>query len=418
MRTLICLVLLFFISLNTIYPLPIIIASTTSDTIISNDDLEVIMLTWLTILLSDVPLDQVKKYELFHTLYVYRNQSLKLINQPYISSDIVFNITTYAYRAKELLENSTVVHIVNETGDYTLYYYNGSLIFSYVEYNSNTTLDKNIVYNSTIQAEEMFNKTLDANTVMYWRTVYSYLDDVPTEYVIIYLVTNISDTHKVYIATTAERVNNSYTYVYTIANYWFKNKTTFFGDWIILPEGADSLSDYYELLAYGVKWLSSNVYNGTSPGYLKQGSEYGYSPQAYPQIARALEKLARNIPQELNLTVEKGYALVLDEPLTRIVLCSGLGALINELINEVSKPSDTLTRILNSVASGTISGIICSKLNIALDISIEITVYPSGYSTQAVNEAITTAITYAMRGGGVLAVAMLTNMWYNKIKMM
>jgi len=45
------------------------------------------------------------------------------------------------------------------------------------------------------------------------------------------------------------------------------------------------------------------VYKGSSPGYV---------PTAYPQIARALEDLANNIPEELNLEVEKGYALTTD----------------------------------------------------------------------------------------------------------
>jgi len=32
----------------------------------------------------------------------------------------------------------------------------------------------------------------------------------------------------------------------------------------------------------------------------------GYVPTAYPQIAKALNDLANNIPKEINLEVEKG----------------------------------------------------------------------------------------------------------------
>jgi len=49
-------------------------------------------------------------------------------------------------------------------------------------------------------------------------------------------------------------------------------------------------------VADGVRRLSANVYKGSSPGYV---------PTAYPQIARALEDLANNIPEGLNLEVEK-----------------------------------------------------------------------------------------------------------------
>jgi hypothetical protein len=49
-----------------------------------------------------------------------------------------------------------------------------------------------------------------------------------------------------------------------------------------------------------------------SPGYFTRGKNSGYVPQAYPQIASALETLAINLPEEVNLSVEKGYVLIVD----------------------------------------------------------------------------------------------------------
>ncbi|PCN51175.1 hypothetical protein B6U99_00050 [Candidatus Geothermarchaeota archaeon ex4572_27] len=101
--------------------------------------------------------------------------------------------------------------------------------------------------------------------------------------------------------------------------YWFKDKTTFFGDWIVLPEGADSLSQYYELVADATLWLHENVYNGSSPGEV---------PTAYPQTAKYLNTLAKNIPSKMDLEVMKGYAVVVDTLWLVIVLCFAFGVLM------------------------------------------------------------------------------------------
>jgi len=47
---------------------------------------------------------------------------------------------------------------------------------------------------------------------------------------------------------------------------------------------------------------------------------------AYLQIANALNTLAKNIPQELNLEVEKGYALVTDFPVW-LAVCIAAGVI-------------------------------------------------------------------------------------------
>jgi len=74
------------------------------------------------------------------------------------------------------------------------------------------------------------------------------------------------------------------------------------------------------------------VYKGSSPGYV---------PTAYPQIARALEDLANNIPEELNLEVEKGYALVTDFPVVVIVAAIIASAIVGGVGTFVSVYSST-----------------------------------------------------------------------------
>jgi len=271
----------------------------------------VLQLTLIALALSDV--DEVERYELFNTLYIYRNGSEALVNEPYIPGDEVL-IATYAAKEVRDMIDSGEIQIVT-VGNTTVVLWNGAEVAIEIVRIEVVNRDEGW----TIYAEPLYNKTLDRNTVMYWRRVYANLSGYIAEYVLISLVRNVSQTHRVYVATVAERQGDRYLYAFTYANYWFKNKTTFFGDWIILPEGAPTLADYLRMVADGVRWLSANVYNGSSPGYV---------PTAYPQIARALDDLANNIPEELNLEVEKGYAVVTDVVWAAVLGGAVLGALI------------------------------------------------------------------------------------------
>jgi len=270
-------------------------------TVTDVDRSKLIMLAMIALMFSDIPLEQVERYELFNTLYIYRNGSVELVKSPYLPGDLVLNITRIV---AEIKRSTNISYAVSE-GRVDVYI-NGSLAF-FIEYGENLS-------SWDLWVGELRNKSIDSNTIMYWRWVRANFTNNFVDYYAIYLVRNVSDTHRVYIASVAELKPNysGYSYVFTYANYWFKNKATFYGDWIVLPEGASSLSDYYRLVAHGVKWLSQNVYNGTSPGYFTRGKNSGYVPQAYPQIANALEILASNIPAEINLPVEKGYALATD----------------------------------------------------------------------------------------------------------
>jgi hypothetical protein len=283
-------------------------------TVTDVDRSKLIMLAMIALMFSDIPLDQVERYELFNTLYIYRNGSVQLIKSPYLPGDIVLNITRIV---AEIKRSTNISYIVSEGRIYV--YINGSLDLI-IEYGENLS-------SWDLWVGELHNKSIDSNTVMYWRWVRANFTNNFVDYYVIYLIRNVSNTHRVYIASVAELKpdGSGYSYVFTYANYWFKNKTTFYGDWIILPEGASSLSEYYKLIAYGVKWLSQNVYSGSSPGYFTRGKNSGYVPQAYPQIANALETLASNIPAEINLPVEKGYALATDKLLAIAgIICAGV----------------------------------------------------------------------------------------------
>jgi len=280
---------------------------------------KMLQLALIALAFSDIPLDDVERYELFNTLYIYRNGSKVLVDEPYIPGDEVLNVT---YAAKEVRDKiqSGEIQIITE-GNATTVLWNGTEVMR-VE-----VVDGSEGW--TIYAEPMYNKTIDSNTIMYWRKIYANLSGYIAEYILVNLIRNVSQTHRIYIATVAEKQGDRYLYAFTYANYWFKNKTTFFGDWIILPEGAPTLADYYKIIADGVKWLSANVYKGSSPGYV---------PTAYPQIARALNDLANNIPQELNLEVEKGYALVTDI-LWKLAVA---GAIVGAIYNAVQYTLDWL----------------------------------------------------------------------------
>jgi len=264
-----------------------------------------LQLFMISLAFSSIPLDEVERYELFNTLYIYRNGSKILVGEPYIPGDEVLSATYAARNVRDMI-NSGEIQYVSE-GNTTKVIWNGAEIMSIEVVSNNESW--------TIYAEPMYNKTINSNTIMYWRKVYANLSGYIAEYILVYLTRNVSQTHRIYIATVAEKQGDRYLYVFTYANYWFKNKTTFFGNWIILPEGAPTLADYYRMIADGVKWLSTNIYKGSSPGYV---------PTSYPQIARALNDLANNIPQELNLEVEKGYALTTDIPAWFVVCIASL----------------------------------------------------------------------------------------------
>jgi len=273
---------------------------------------KMLQLALIALTFSDIPLDKVERYELFNTLYIYRNGSKVLVNEPYIPGDEVLNVTYAAKEVRDKIQSREIQYITE--GNVTTVLWNGTEVMR-IE-----VVDGDEGW--TVYTEPVYNRTLDSNTVMYWRKVYANLSGYIAEYILVNLIRNVSQTHRIYIATVAEKQGDRYLYAFTYTNYWFKNKTTFFGDWIILPEGAPTLADYYKMIADGVKWLSTNIYKGSSPGYV---------PTSYPQIAKALNDLANNIPKEINLEVEKGYALVTDV-VWKLVIAGVIGGAIRGAI--------------------------------------------------------------------------------------
>ena len=306
---------LFLISLIVISSAqPILVRADESEsTVPSLDDKNrVIMLYMVSMTLSSTPLNTSAKYELFHTVYTYRNGTLILNNSPYIPGEELEQSLPSALEARKLVENGTVTTFTNETGVYMNY--NGT-ISDAILYSNNKSWDMHV--------ESLYNNSLNNNTIIYWGNAKANLSGYIAEYNVIYLVANISDTHKVYITTVMEKLDNtSYGYVYTDARYWFKDKNTFFGDWIVLPEGAESLSQYYERVADAVQFLYNDVYKGSSPGYV---------PTSYPQIAKYLNILSKNIPEGYNLRVVKGYALVTDIVWTVIAARALAGATLGAI---------------------------------------------------------------------------------------
>ncbi|RSN75291.1 MAG: hypothetical protein DSO07_01355 [Thermoproteota archaeon] len=296
----------------------LILASSIQPVLVRAEDIEiavpslddrnrVIMLYMLGVALSTTPLNTSAKYELFHTVYMYRNGTLNLVNSPYISGEELEQPLNYALETRRMMENGTLTTFKNETGIYVAY--NGTISDALLFVNNGSW---------DMELGPLYNTSLNNNTMIYWRSVKANFSGQLIEYNLIQLIANISDTHKVYITTIGEKLNDtSYSYVYTEAMYWFKDKNTFFGDWIILPEGADSLDQYYEMVANAVQFLYNDVYKGSSPGYV---------PTSYPQIAKYLNILSKNIPLGYNLRVIKGYALVTDFVISMLV-GAAMGAL-------------------------------------------------------------------------------------------
>jgi len=262
------------------------------------DQFDLMTMFLAALVLTDAPLNNVEKYELFHTVVINQSGSLELRNEPYIPADVLLNLTKMAYEGRKAFENGTITYSLAERNDSIL-----------AEIREGDSLLENITFYPSgdrgwdFHFEELYNVTIDSNTVLTYGNVVANVSNTMKNYRLLYYVSNISNTHKLYIVTIAEINDSEYSKVLTIATYHFKEKKVFFGDWILLPYGAPSLSDYYITIANTLKWLHENVY---------EKSDSNYKPQAYPLIADHIQKLANSLPAEVNLRVVRGYALALD----------------------------------------------------------------------------------------------------------
>jgi len=264
------------------------------------DDVSLIVNTIVASLsLMDAP--QPEKYDLFYTAYV-NSSGITIVNKPLIPG---LNLTEYvrlALLVKQLYKNGTLYFTANETGIYG--WINGTLTFALTTTPVEGALALNFANWTTTQ--------LDSNT---WLN-YTWVEANGSKFLLLAYVRHISATHKFYVFTLAEEAGERYARAFTWANYWFKNKTTYFGDWVVV-EGADSLSAYYVAMANAVNALAD-----------KWKKDKGYVPQSYPQIARALGQISRAVAgTRIDLPVDKGYGLVTD-PLPLAVKAGLLAAAI------------------------------------------------------------------------------------------
>jgi len=121
------------------------------------------------------------------------------------------------------------------------------------------------------------------------------------EYLALVYVRHINESHKLYVITLAQVDGGRYSLAFTWANYWFKNKTVYFGDWVVVAN--TTLSGYYAALSMAVDALAKKW----------QASDKQYKPQAYPQISQALREISRGVAgTDIDKPLGRGYALVTD----------------------------------------------------------------------------------------------------------
>jgi hypothetical protein len=121
------------------------------------------------------------------------------------------------------------------------------------------------------------------------------------EYLALVYVRHINESHKLYVITLAQVDGGRYSHAFTWANYWFKNKTVYFGDWVVVAN--TTLSGYYAAMSRAVDALAKKW----------QASDKQYKPQAYPQISQALREISRAVAgTDIDKPLGRGYALVTD----------------------------------------------------------------------------------------------------------
>jgi len=131
------------------------------------------------------------------------------------------------------------------------------------------------------------------------------------EYLALVYVRHINESHKLYVITLAQVDGRRYSLAFTWANYWFKNKTVYFGDWVVAAN--TTLSGYYAAMSRAVDTLAKKW----------QASDKQYKPQAYPQISQALREISRAVAgTDIDKPLGRGYALVTDIIIKAIIASS------------------------------------------------------------------------------------------------
>lgn len=242
--------------------------------------------------LVDVPEALLPRYELFHTAYVTQS-GITIVDSPLVPGG---NVTEMALLAKALYHDLRQWHdadqlqiVVNETGIYA--YLNGTLAYAVA------AAPQDAAGWLAVEFGNWTSKQLPNAWLNYTRVKTDGKD-----WLFLYYVEYINETHRLFVITLAEVENGGYGRVFTWANYWFKDKTVYFGDWVVV-EGNFTLSQYYALLSTAVDRLAKKW----------QASDKQYKPQAYPQISQALMTISRAVAgTDIDTTLRRGYALVTD----------------------------------------------------------------------------------------------------------
>jgi hypothetical protein len=148
------------------------------------DRSKLIMLAMIALMFSNIPLEQVEKYELFNTLYIYRNGNVELVRSPYIPGDIVLNITKMVVEVKRnmssisvsspsegvvniVLSNVTIYGVTISYGNVTIARVDNSTIKVFANgIEIATAILGGEVSSWSIVLGELHNKVIDSNTVV------------------------------------------------------------------------------------------------------------------------------------------------------------------------------------------------------------------------------------------------------------
>ncbi len=121
------------------------------------------------------------------------------------------------------------------------------------------------------------------------------------EYLALAYIRHINESHKLYVITLAQVDGGRYSAAFTWANYWFKNKTVYFGDWVVVAN--TTLSGYYAAMSRAVDALAKK----------RQASDKQFMPKAYRQISQALKEISKAVAKtDIDKPLDRGYALVTD----------------------------------------------------------------------------------------------------------
>ena len=240
---------------------------------------------------------------------------------------------------KEAYEKGFLTYTANETGFYA--YYNGTLALA---------VEKADGDGWSVKFGEWTSRQLDVNTRLNFTTLWINANGTVLEYLALMYVRHINESHKLYVITLAQVDGGRYSLAFTWANYWFKNKTVYLGDWVVVAN--TTLSGYYAAMSRAVDALAKKW----------QASDKQYKPQAYPQISQALREISRAVAgTDIDKPLGRGYALVTDiAPAVKAFIITAVGSAIIGTITAMGTYSRTGS-VSRAVACGawfTFQGII------------------------------------------------------------